>query len=516
MTAARVAAALALALSLAFGLAAWSWRTGAVGGSDSSCYALMTRAYVEGRAQPDSALAREAPWPDATVVAAPGGFLPAPDRPGAAAPVCAPGYSLLVAPVAWAAGLAAIHVVPPIAAALVVWCAWLLGARLGSPWAGVGAALLTATHPIVWFQAVQPMNDITTAALWLGATVAALDRRAWTTGALVGLGLVVRPNLAPAAVAITLVCVWLSSRDIREAAAVFGRVCLAAAPGVAIVLWLNAVLYGSPARSGYGDLGVLFSMANVPVNLARYGATWIATGTPVVLLALIAPFVAAPAHRGRSWALAIIASALSVVYLAYRPFPEWWYLRFLLPAVVLGLTMTSAALLTLGERVAGRAGVGVALAVLLAVAVVTARSPQAAEARGLWRLESRFTTTAEAMTTNVPATSPAITGWQSGPIRFGPGHEVLMWDALDPAWLDRAIAWLGERGTPPVIVLETWEEAPFRTRFAGQVYGALDWPPSYDVERRVHIYVPADRARFLAGETVPTTPVFAKRRADLR
>lgn len=516
MTASRVAIAIALALSLAFGLAAWSWRTGAVGGSDSSCYALMTRAYVEGRAQPDSALAREAPWPDATAVAAPGGFLPAPDRAGAAAPVCAPGYSLLVAPVAWAAGLPAIHVVPPIAAALVVWCAWLVGMRLGSPWAGVGAAVLAAAHPIVWFQAVQPMNDITTTALWLGATVAALDRRAWTAGALVGLGLVVRPNLAPAAVAITLVCVWLSSRDTRVATRGLVRVCLAAAPGVAIVLWLNATLYGSPARSGYGDLGVLFALANVPVNLARYSATWIATSTPVALLALVAPFVVAPDHRRRAWGLVFVAAALSVVYVAYRPFPEWWYLRFLLPAVVLGMAMSAAALVTVGARVAGRAGVGFALAALVAVAVVTLRSPQAAEARGMWRLESRFTTTAEAMAAHVPPTSPAITGWQSGPIRFGPGHEVLMWDALDPAWLDRAIAWLDARGTPAVIVLETWEEAPFRARFAGQAYGGLDWPPRYDVERRVHIYEPADRARFLAGETVATTPVFAGPRSGRR
>lgn len=516
MTTARVAAALALVVSLAFGLAAWSWRTGAVGGSDSSCYALMTRAYAEGRAQPESALAREAPWPDATAVAAPGGFLPAPGRPGAAAPVCAPGYGLLVAPIARITGLGAIHVVPPLAATLVVWCAWLIGCRLGTPWAGVGAAVLTAAQPIVWFQAVQPMNDITTAALWLAAVVVALDGRAWATGALVGLGLLVRPNLAPAAVAVTLVCAWAAARDVRAAVAVMTRVTVASLPGVALVLWLNAVLYGSPARSGYGDLGVLFAASNLPVNLAHYGATWLATGTPLVVLSLAAPMVVAREARWRAWALAATAAALSVVYLAYRPFPEWWYLRFLLPAVVIGLAMTSASMVAIGGRIAGGRGVTVALALLGAVAVFTLRTPQANEARGLWRLESRFTTTADAMAAHVPVTSPAITGWQSGPIRFGPGHEVLMWDALDPAWLDRAIAWLDAHGTPPVIVLETWEEAPFRARFAAQAYGALDWPPRYDVERRVHIYVPADRARFLAGATVPTTPVFAKRRAGLR
>lgn len=516
MSAPRWAAAVAVLASLACGVAAWTWRTGAVGGSDSACYALMTRAYVDGRVSPDSVLAREAPWPEATAVAAPGGFLPAAGRPGAAVPVCAPGYALLVAPLARVAGLNAIHIVPPVAAALVVWCAWLAGRRLSSPWAGAGAALLTAAHPIVWFQAVQPMNDITTAALWLAALVAALDRRAWWTGGLLGLGLLVRPNLAPAAVAITLVCAWEARHDARAALGTMARVSLAAVPGMALVLWLNAGLYGSPLRSGYGDLGVLFAAAHVPENLGRYGATWIATSTPLVLLALAAPFVLARAARPRAWALVVVAGALSIVYLAYRPFPEWWYLRFLLPAVAISLVLAASAIVTVGERVAGRAGQALAVVVLAGAAAVMLRTPEAAEARGLWRLESRFTTTADALAAHVAVTSPAITGWQSGPIRFGPGHEVLMWDALDPGWLDRAIGWLEARGTPPVIVLETWEEAPFRARFAGQGYGALDWPPRYDIERRVHVYLPVDRARFAAGETVPTTPVFAARRSNAR
>ena len=511
MSVPRLAAGVALLASLACGVAAWTWRTGAVGGSDSACYALMTRAYVEGRVSPESALAREAPWPEATAVAAPGGFLPAPGRPGAAVPVCAPGYALLVAPLARAAGLGAIHIVPPIAAALVVWCAWLGGRRLSSPWAGAGAALLTAAHPIVWFQAVQPMNDITTAALWLAALVAALDRRAWWTGGLLGLGLLVRPNLAPAAVAITLVCAWEARHDARAALGAIARVSLAAVPGMALVLWLNAELYGSPLRSGYGDLGVLFAAAHVPGNLGRYGVTWIATSTPLVLLGLAAPFVLPRSARPRAWALVVVAGALSIVYLAYRPFPEWWYLRFLLPAVVISLVLAASVIVTAGERVAGRAGPALAVVVLAGAAAVMLRTPQAGEARGLRRLESRFTTTADAVAAHVAVTSPAITGWQSGPIRFGPGHEVLMWDALDPAWLDRAIGWLEARGTPPVIVLETWEEEPFRARFAGQGYGALDWPPRYDIERRVHVYLPVDRARFAAGETVPTTPVFAAR-----
>lgn len=514
MTGDRAAAAVALVASLALGVAAWQWRTGAVGGSDSSCYALMTRAYVEGRSQPESALAREAPWPDATRVAAPGGFLPSADRPGAAAPVCAPGYGLVVAPVAWIGGLGAIHLVPPVAAAVLVWLAFLVAARLASPWAGAAAAVLTAVHPIVWFQAVQPMNDVTTAAVWVGALVAALDRRVWTAGVLTGLGLLVRPNLAPAAVAVTLIggaMVHGSTRSLRSATAACLRVCAGAVPGVLLVLGLNASLYGSPWRSGYGAIDTLFAAGNVPVNLARYGTTWLATSSPVVLAAVLTPWLVPAMRRGHAWAVCAAAVALSIAYLPYRSYPEWWYLRFLLPAVVLSLAATAATLVSLGERVAGPRGVVVSLMACAAVAAWTSQRPEAREARGLQHLESRFATTADAMRAHVPTDAAAITGWDSGPIRFGPGHDVLMWDALDPDWLDRAIAWLTARGAAPVIVLETWEEAPFRARFAGQSYGALDWPPRYDVERRVHIYQPADRDAFRRGAAVPTEPVFAGR-----
>ena len=88
----RAAAMVALVLALTLGVTAWQWRTGAVGGSDSACYALMARVFADGHVQPTSALALEAPWPDATRVAAPAGFLPSASTPGAAVPVCAPGY----------------------------------------------------------------------------------------------------------------------------------------------------------------------------------------------------------------------------------------------------------------------------------------------------------------------------------------------------------------------------------------------------------------------------------------
>ena len=512
----RAPVAAALLVSVALGLTAWTWRTGAVGGSDSACYALMTKAYAEGQWQPVSALAREAPWPDATRVAAPGGFLPSAIHDGAAVPVCAPGYGMLMAPLARVAGLDAVHLVPPLAAALLAWLVFVLTRRLSTAWAGAGAALLVATSPVVLFQSVQPMNDITTGALWLGVAVSMLAGRPVVTGALIGLGLLVRPNLAPAAVVAVVACGLLAA-DAAPAgrmrrgleAVVFAT--LAALPGVGLVLALNASLYGSPFQSGYGDLGALFSFAHLPANLARYGGTWLATSTPFVLLACAAPFAVAASARLAAWCLIALAAALSIVYLAYRPFPEWWYLRFLLPAVVVSIVLAMSAAGALAGRTRGRTAPFVTAVAVVAIAMFTAGRPETREAFGLARLESRFPLTSAVVAARLPAKTVVVTGWDSGAVRFQPGREVVMWDALDPAWLDRALAWLAAQGRSPAIVLETWEQDAFRARFTGQAYGALDWPPRYDLDRRVHIYLPEDRARYQAGATIPTERVFGPR-----
>ena len=211
-----------------------------------------------------------------------------------------------------------------------------------------------------------------------------------------------------------------------------------------------------------------------------------------------------------------LAAGLSVVYLAYRPFPEWWYLRFLLPAVALSLVLASAAAFGLAGRWRPAAAAPLALAAIAAAAVWAVRSSEGRDAFGLQRLEQRFPLTAAVVAARLPSNVVAITVWQSGGLRFWPGREVVVWDALDPEWLDRGLAWLAAGRRPAAIVMERWEEEGFRRRFAGQTYGALDWPPRYAVDRRVRIFLPADRARYLAGQPVPTDTVFAPRRDACR
>src|SRR5687767_960082 len=150
--------------------------TYAAGGSDSSCYALMADAYASGALQPTSELAARVPWPDAAKTFTPGGFVASETHPSASAPVCAPGFSLLLAPLITVGGLDAIFLLTPVAGALLVWLTFVAARSMAGPIAGAMAAVLIAASPATLYQVVQPMTDVTTAALWM-ATFASLLRR---------------------------------------------------------------------------------------------------------------------------------------------------------------------------------------------------------------------------------------------------------------------------------------------------------------------------------------------------
>ena len=60
----------------------------------------------------------------------------------------------------------------------------------------------------------------------------------------------------------------------------------------------------------------------------------------------------------------------------------------------------------------------------------------------LQRLEGRYRETAELVRDRLPANAVLITVWQSGSMRFHAGRDVVMWESLDPSWLDRGSTWL--------------------------------------------------------------------------
>jgi hypothetical protein len=490
-----VAAAAAIALA-AFGFVRGTW---AVGGSDSSCYALTALAMSEARLQPSSALSVDAPWPNAPLTFAPGGFIPSPVRPEAASPICSPGMSVLMAPFALLFGRDAIFWLVPLSGAVLVMSCFSLARQVGGATAGVVAAVLTASSPIVLFQVVQPMNDVVTAALWVSAFMLGTHRQHFAAGLLAGVAILVRPNLAPLVAILAAVPVVLQhARAPRSVAWMLA----ALVPGVATMLYLNNALYGSALASGYGDATRLFSVSNVDDNLVNFGRTLLQTQYLVPAIGFAAPTLFVGLRRRLS--VLLIAAALMVIaiYALYQPYPEWWYIRFLIPAIALMLALTGAVMV----HVAARARIGglvpIAAVVLAILGIRTAGDRQAFD---LQSLEGRYRTSARVVNERLPANAVLITVWQSGSMRFHADREAVMWDAMDPAWLDRAVTWLSSRGLQPYFLFERREEGEFRSRFRGHSeYGALDWPPRIDMNRQVRIYDPADRARYLTGQDYAT------------
>ncbi len=496
----RVAVALLVAATMAVGV---GWGTFVAGGSDSFCYLHQARRWASGRLQVPDPLALEAPWPDAPLTFAPAGHIPSPTVPGAIAPMCPAGLSLVMAPLVAIGGVDAAFLLVPLFGALLVGATFAAGSRFG-PRIGLASALVTAASPIVLYQLVQPLSDVPAAALWMSAVAAATGTRrrgaAWS-GVAAGVAVVIRPNLVPLAVPLAVFIAWrperIRTQRIRDTAA-FG---LGVALGCAVVALIQQAFYGSPLRSGYGALTALFDFRHVAPNAARY-VWWLTdTHTPAWLLAAAAP-VLLPGALSRLFAALVLANV--ACYLPYVVFDDWSYLRFLLPTlpllVILALASADAACRRLVPWTAGP----VVAAAALVLAFIGVGEAQARQAFRLHALEARYERAGTFVARRLPANALVITSGESGSVRFYSGRPTLVWDALDPAWLDRAVAFLRARGFEPVFLFESWEEPRFRQRFPASSLGALDWPPAAEIAGRVRVYRPDDREKYGTGLQSPT------------
>jgi hypothetical protein len=488
------------------------WGAFAIGGSDSHCYAGQARMFSEGRVALPPPLVPPVPWPNAGATFAPSGFAPGPDDDGGSVPLCPAGLAVAMAAAGRIAGDAAIFAVVPLMGLLAVWCTWLLGSRLAGPGAGAASALLLACSPVFLYQLVQPMGDVPAAALWTAALATALGpeprghgaaARGVAAGLLTGAAIMMRPNLAPMA-AVPLLLLWPSR---AAALALAGGV----APGIVAVALLQAAVYGSPLRSGYGDLSQLFSLAHVPTNLVNYPA-WLAIAhTPVLALGALAPLVVA--RRAVAWILLAFVAGVLAAYLPYVPFTDWWYTRFLLPALPALIVLTVALL----ERAASRLPARAAVAALAVITVMLGahwlrRSDELAVFR-LKGLEQKYVELGRLASARLPRNTIVLAAQPAGSVRYYARLPTLSWDAIDPAWLDRVFAECRARGLTPYLAVEGWEAATFRSRFRGHSPAAeLDWPPRAALGNAIFIYDPADRDRYLAGEQIPTERITWERR----
>ena len=500
-------AALMLALVLAASSTAFNEHV--AGGADSSGYVSQSRLWASGRLAVRAPVYSDDAWPQRGWLVSPLGYAPSvtPDTLG---PSYAPGLPWLMALGAAALGEPGRFVWTPLAAGLVVWLTFMLGRRLAPPLVALGAAVLVAGSAPVLFNAMQTMSDLVCTALWTGAILAATSSRPrpLPAGVLAALALAVRPNLVLVAGLVWVVSL-VTCDDTWAGRARRGLVMALPLIGVAaIVALINQRLWGSPFASGYGATGDLFQAANVGGNLARVwrwtretAGWWTLAGVPAAMA-----WTAVRGTRATAATGAALVIGLGASYLPSAVFEEWWYLRFYLPAWPVLAAAFAAAAWAAGARVAPRLA---PVAVLVVAALVARAGLRVADDSGvfaLWTAAQRYPAAAAWVRAEAPPRTLVLAVQHSGALADGAGHTVGRWDYIAPDGLDTTVERLAAQGHRVWLVVDSFEEGPFRIRFANARRGALDWAPLAALRvpgERVHVYDLTTPTRATAPAIVP-------------
>jgi hypothetical protein len=500
----RLLPALALCCALVLSGHAIRYGTFTAGGSDSSGYLSQAYAWASGSLLRPLPLPISVPWPNGDASLAPLGYTPSPE-PHTMAPTYAPGLPLIMA-AALVFGACGPFLVVPLCAALVVCLTFLLGRRTGGPWAGVLAALFAATSPIVLFMSLSPMSDVPSAALWTGAALSALGgsrRSAMATGLWTAAAYLVRPNLAILPL-ILFAHLAFSSRA-RERWIRLALFSVAAAPAALAIAALYTRWHGSPWNLGFGSAEEIYSIRTIVPNLARYPVWLWQSQSPLALLALV-PFL--PRFRDDAFRPAARLGAALFVgtlcsYLAYFKFEEWWYLRFLLPAIPAMLVLMSTGLVALGRRLPRPWGhLAVAAVAIMLVAYTTLFNIEHGMFGPIKEEERRYADMGAYVHEALPANAVIFTIQHSGSIRYYAGRMTIRWDLIDRDWIARAPAEVERLGLHPYMVIEDWEMPQMRDTFRLAPDSAAPWPLVARLKEPVGVSV-LDLSSQHPAQTVP-------------
>jgi hypothetical protein len=497
---------------------AFAWAANVASGADSYGYVSQAGLWRSGDLAVQQEIVRHVPWPNAQWTFAPLGYRPA-AQDDRIVPTYSPGLPLLMALFQAVLGYCGAYLIVPLCGGALVWLTYELGRRLfDSTRVPLWGALLVATSPAFLFQVVWPMTDIPVATTWTAALLLIAVGRPLLAGLAMSATLAIRPNLVPLPAAVFL---WSVLRDYRFRKSEGWFRCtvplgLGLVPAVVGVAVLNARLYGSPLSSGYGNSADLYSWENFWPNAVNYGSWTVETQTAAVTVGLL--FFLAPRLFARAsvpFPRVLLGGAIVgnlVSYLFYFTFSDWWYLRFLLPIWPVMMLLTVASV----DAAAGRWLPRVRVPVLAVIATFLAwHGARLALDRGvsaLGRGERRYVDVARYVATHTDRRAVVIAEQHSGSIRHYAGRLTMRYDFLDENWLDGAAAYLQSIGRHPYILLESWEVAPFKQRFAGKNrLGALNWAPVavLDVPAPVALYDAVDVSP--EGLTAPIPPTSMNR-----
>jgi hypothetical protein len=461
------------------------------GGSDSWGYVSQAHLWATGTLRIEEPLIRELADLLPTEALTPLGYRPS-IQGDALVPMYAPGFPMVMALFERIGGRQAVFYALPLLAGVAVWATYLLGRAIAGPAAGAGGALLLATSPAFLFQlTAAPMSDIPATAWWaLALVLVTVDRTSTASlaGLAAGLAVLTRPNLVILAIFPAVLLAWPVLRDRRDATALT-RTALYSAGVAAACLTIAAVntyWYGWAVQSGYGPTFELYGWSNLALNLQRYSSWLVETQTPLVALAVAAPFFV-PSHATRQHSrfgprtLAAVAWCFAAVvlgsYLLYMPFDVWWYLRFLLPGFPVLTVSMSITVLGLTRRLPGLIRGPVAAAV---IGVLAWNGYAIASEKNVFDSESdrKYAVIGRHVDRRLPKRAVLLAMQHSGSIRYYSDRPTLRYDWIKPEDIGTVISRLQALDYVPYIVLEEWEVDEFRRHFStsGQI-GALDWPP---------------------------------------
>jgi hypothetical protein len=344
---------------------------------------------------------------------------------------------------------------------------WALARRLSLPPAGAaGAVILLLLCPLFLFSAVQPMSDLLAVAWSLATLYCALRARDhWRWGLAGGVALGVAVLVRPTNALLVVPLLVALGRTVRA----YLPFTLGALPGAACFAFYNWRVYGSPVVTGYGDVSADFSRDFLPHNLMHF-ARWIPVLlSPLILLALAAPFL--PALRQRDYAvLAAWFAVLTGFYaLYYHAGETWWYLRFILP-VFPALILAALAVLAAAIR-AARLRPAVA-AVVTAVLVAGAGGWEARQIRQLDVLtfepsERSYSDAARWAQKNLPARSVIFCMQVSGAFYYYTDFLLFRWEQVDADKAGALFAAAAQQDRPVYAALFPFETPAALERIGG-------------------------------------------------
>ena len=491
--------------------------------TDPYGYVSQADAIAGGSLRVDQRFALSMPWDGAESSFVPPGYDLA-TVPGFIVPKYSAGLPMVMAAFERVSGRrAAVFYVVPLLGAIAVWMTGRLGARVHSPLAGVIAGALLAASPIFVFQIVQPVSDVPVAAWWTVALALAVRRGAWSAlgaGLAASMAILTRPNLAPLAAVLGAFFAWPLVRPAdenrREALRLFVLYVIALLPGCLAVAALNHHFHGSVLRSGYGPLEEIYQWERVLPNLDRYPRWLVETQSPLVCLALAAPWVATSGQRrdrtapraDHVWLLLAFSAGVFLSYLFWGVFERdnWNYLRFLLPIYPPLLVLSVVVVIEAARRIASRRHVDLLAVILISAAAAWWETTFTIDHHvlDLQLAERRYKDVGQYIAAAMPHDAIFVAGLHSGTIRYYSNRLTVNYNRMDPTSLDEAIAALRAHGYHPYLALEEGERPSFAARFdSHSELSRLDWPAAAEGSN-VQIWDPLDRTRFLSGTGVVT------------